>query len=217
MTVQDYLDLITSNYADQPDFLAVVSLSVAPMVQVQSLLTSMVPIFDLSTPPVGDQLDIIGKWVGVSRTIDVPISGVFFQWDAASPVCWDQGIWATPDTTTVTTLPDYAYLNLILGTIAANNWDGTTNGAYAIWDSLFPDLTIYIQDYVDMSYAVIFIGQIDALTQALITGGYIELRPEGVEVTDYFFSAGPVFMWDVTGPNFGGWDTGSWATQLAPT
>lgn len=220
MTVQDYLDLVTSEYADQPDFLAVLTANTSVPVQVQLVLASMIPLFDLDTPPVGDQLDIIGQWVGVSRQVSVPISGVFFTWDGAASVGWDYGIWSGAGTpTTITSLPDDAYLNLIRGTIAANNWDGTTTGAYTIWDQVFSGFTIGIQDNEDMTYDLVLVGGIiDSLTQALITGGYINLRPEGVKIAKYFISQGtsPVFAWDISAPYFQGWDTGYWATEVIP-
>lgn len=221
LTVQDYLELITSEYAAQPDFLAVVTLGVEVSVRVQQLLASMIPLFDIDTPPVGEQLDIIGQWVGVSRNVEVPITGVFFTWDAEATVGWDYGVWqATGQPSNITSLPDDAYLLLIKATIAANNWDGTTNGAYAIWDQLFTEFTIIIQDYCDMSYALIIAGGIiDSLTLALITGGYIDLRPEGVEISAYFVSEGdnPIFAFDLDTPLLKGWDEGYWAREIAPT
>lgn len=218
MTTQDYIDLVTSEYADQPDFIATLSIDVSVPAQVQLLLASMIPIFDISTPPVGNQLDIIGEWVGVSRNISVPITGVFFSWDSTAALGWDSGTWSpSGNPTNITSLPDDAYLTLILGKIAANNWDGTINGAYAIWDSLFASqgITILINDYENMSYAVILIADlIPALTLALITGGYIPLRPEGIEIVDYFTSPGPVFAWDTQSELAQGWDTGLWATEV---
>lgn len=221
MTIQDYLNLITSNFAAQPNFTSMISYDVSPLVQVQSLLASMIPLFDLDTPPVGNQLDIIGQWVGVSRNVAVPITGVFFTWDSTPSVGWDYGTWAAdPTETVITVLPDDAYLTLIKGKIAANNWDGTTDGAYAIWNQLFPAFTILIQDYQNMSYAVGIVGGvIDSLTLALITGGYIPLRPEGVEITEYFIAVdtNPLFGWDIETDFVSGWDTGSWAMEVAPT
>lgn len=212
--VQYYLDLITSAWAEQPNYTAVVSLSVAPACQVQSLLASMIPLFDLSTPPVGNQLDILGQWVGVSRNVSIPITGVFFSWDTAA-VGWDLGVWANGNQTSITTLPDDVYLNLILGTIAANNWDGTTEGAYTILNQVFPNLGFGIQDYTNMTFALIVVGQVDALTQQLIVGGYINLRPEGVQIIHYYFApVGPVFAFDLNVPNFQGWDSGHWATAF---
>lgn len=219
MTVQDYLDLVTSQYANQPDFLAVLTANTKAPAQVQALLSAMISLFDLDTPPVGEQLDIIGQWVGVSRQVSIPITDIYFTWDGTEATGWDRGSWPSAGTpTTITQLPDDAYLALIRGTIAANNWDGTTNGAYEIWDLLFPDFTIIIQDYENMSYALGIVGGIiDSLTLALITGGYIKLRPEGVRISKYFISQGtnPVFSWDLDTTYLKGWDTGYWATEIA--
>ena len=222
MDVQDYLNLIPSANANQPDFNAVVTINVSVGSRVQQLLQSMIALFDIDLPPVGDQLDIIGQWVGVSRNVSIPISGIFFTWDGPASEGWDYGTWAAQaDATTITVLPDDAYLTLIKAKIAANNWDGTTNGAYAIWNSLFSGFEILIQDYQNMTYAMAFVGGIvDSLTLALITGGYIPLRPEGIEITNYFIgppSGGPVFAWDSDATYLQGWDTGSWATEVAPT
>jgi hypothetical protein len=201
-----------------------ISADVSLPVQIQNLLTSMIPIFDLSLPPVGNQLDIIGQWVGISRSVNIPIEGIYFSWDGSFPsVGWDQGTWQPYNQpTAITLLPDDAYLTLILAKIAANNWDGTTNGAYEIWDNIFPTFTILIQDYQNMTYALAVIGGIvDSLTIALLTGGYIPLRPEGVEIVEYFVAtdSNPAFAFDITMPSssLGGWDSGSWLMEVFPT
>ncbi len=227
MEIQDYLNLVTSEYKNQPSFNAMLSFMVSVQVRVQKLLNQMSGIgspslFDLSTPPVGDQLDIIGQWVGISRNVAIPITGVFFSWDGSDPTLgWDFGTWQPADQpTNITTLPDDAYLNLILAKIAANNWDGTTTGAYAIWSRVFPQFRILIQDNCDMTYAMGIVGGIvDSLTLALITGGYIQLRPQGVRITEYFVSVdtNPAFCFDVETATAKGWDEGSWLRELAPT
>lgn len=219
MTVDDYLALMTSEYVGQPNFAATLSTDVGVQVQVQQLMASMLPIFDIDTPPVGAQLDIIGKWVGVSRNVAVPIPGVFFEWDSDTYLNgWDYGTWSPQNTPTdITVLPDDAYLTLIKAKIASNNWDGTTNGAYAIWDSIFSTIQIFILDRQNMSYDMAIIGgTIDTLTLALITGGYIQLRPEGVKINNYFVSidSNPVFAWDLDTALLQGWDLGTWANQI---
>ena len=217
MTVKDYLDLIPSANAVQPNFTSMISVDVSIPIQVQDLLKSMVPIFDISLPPLGNQLDIIGQWVGVSRAVSIPSTGIFFSWDSPASQGWDYGTWQIPgQATVITSLPDDAYLILILGKIAANNWDGTINGAYAIWNELFSPqgITILIQDHQNMSYAMGIVGtSISSLALALITGGYIPLRPEGVQITGYFTGPAPFFAWDVpNGSLLGGWDYGKWST-----
>lgn len=219
MTAQDYIDLVTSEYADQPNFLATISTDVGVPVQVQALMTAMIALFDIDTPPVGNQLDIIGQWVGVSRNVAIPISGAYFEWDSATYANgWDYGTWQPSNQPTqITQLPDDTYLTLIKAKIAANNWDGTTNGAYAIWDNLFTAIRILILDRQNMSYDMAIVGGvIDTLTLALITGGYIQLRPEGVKINNYYVSidSNPVFAWDVESALLQGWDEGSWAVQI---
>lgn len=222
MEVQDYLNLITSEYNGQPNFAAMISFMVAVQVQVQDLMEEMTTtLFDLDTPPVGDQLDIIGEWVGVSRVVKISITGIYFSWDDSVADGWDYGSWQPSNLpTSIVTLPDDAYLTLIKATIAANNWDGTTNGAYAIWDLLFPQFTILIQDNCNMTYGLAIIGGIvDSLTLALITQGYIGLRPEGIAISEYFVSTdtNPAFCWDIETTDCKGWDQGSWLKEIIPT
>lgn len=221
MILEDYLNLVTSEYRNQPVFIATLSLILKPIIYMQDLKKSMIPLFDLDVA-VGDQLDILGQWVGVSRNIAIPITGIYFSWDGSDyTLGWDYGSWQPSDApTSITSLPDDAYRTLIRAKIAANHWDGTTDGAYTIWDALFPNVTILIQDNQNMTYALAIVGGvIDSLTLALITGGYIQLRPEGVRISGYYASidSGPVFAWDLDAPLLQGWDTGSWARELSPT
>lgn len=196
-----------------------ITADVSPMVQVQALLASMIPIFDLSTPPVGNQLDIIGQWVGVSRYVNVPITGIFFSWDGTTQEGWDLGIWQdASNTNSISALPDDAYLALILARIAANHWDGTTEGAYTIFKQLFPNLIFLIQDNQNMTMNVIVIGDLDSLTLALLTGGYLPLRPEGVLISSYIVTpTAPIFGWDIENDNVQGWDEGIWGVESVPS
>jgi hypothetical protein len=197
-----------------------ISADVGIPLQVQSLLTQMIPLFDLDLA-VGQQLDIIGLWVGVTRNVSIPITGVYFSWDGDYTVGWDYGTWQPSSApTSITVLPDDAYKTLIRAKIAANNWDGTTDGAYTIWEQVFPETTILIQDNQNMTYDLAVVGGIiDSLTLALLTGGYIPLKPEGVQIAAYYVSvdSNPVFAWDVQSTLLAGWDQGSWVREIAPT
>lgn len=221
MTEQDYLDLITPYFSKQPDFTAMISADVSPMVQVQALLSAMIPLFDLDTPPVGDQLDIIGLWAGITRNVVIPTTGIYFAWNSTAALGWNSGSWEPiPPPSEITSLPDDAYLLLIRAKIAANNWNGTTDGLYAIYALLFPDNVVLIQDYQNMTYAIGITGPaLSAISIALLAGGYIPLRPEGVLITGYYFpvDANPAFAWDVENDNLEGWDEGSWLSQVDPT
>ena len=219
MTVQDYLNLITSEYNKQPNFTAMISQIAALPVQIQSLLTQIEgPLFDLSTPPVGQQLDVIGQWVGISRNVNIPITGIYFSWNDTSSDGWDYGSWEPYNApTTINVLPDSAYLTLIQAKIVANSWDGTIDGAYKIWDTVFPSFRILFLDNQNMTYGLAIVGGIvDALTLALLTQGYLPLRPEGVMITEYLVAtdSNPAFGWDVESTYIAGWNEGSWLREI---
>lgn len=218
-TVQDYQNIITSEHNQKPKYMAMVTNAATTFVYLQSLLQMMIDIFDLDKMPVGDQLDILGIWAGVSRNVSIPIAGIYFSWDDQVSNGWDYGSWPPNNVpATITSLPDDAYLTLIRAKIAANNWDGTIDGAYAIWESIFPTTEILIQDNQNMTYAMAIVGAVvDSLTLALLTGGYLPLRPEGVMITEYLVAVdtGPAFAWDVpASPLLDGWDSGSWLREI---
>lgn len=220
-SIDYYLSLITAEHRDKPKFTAMVAGAVAPFVRIQEVLDSMIPLFDLDTPPVGQQLDVIGKWVNAPRDVQIPIEGVLFEWDGDASVGWDLGIWQDPNipAVTITVLPDDAYLTLIRAKIAANRWMGTTEAAYDIYEFVFPGVTILIQDHQNMSFSIIIFGVIlDSLTKALLVGGYLPLKPEGVRIAGYFFpfSTDEIFGWDIEDSQFQGWDVGEWAYEMEP-
>ena len=220
-TVQTYLNLVTSEHQGKPDFAAVITAAVAPLVQVQFLLNAMIPLFDLDLSPVGDQLDILGEWVGASRQISSPFANVFFTWDGVQADGWDFGVWQeTGAPSALVTLPDDVYLTYILAKIATNAWDGTTTGIYTIFENVLPQYNLMIQDNQNMSFVVVIQGTVpDSLTAALFVGGYLVPRPEGIQITDYVLpvDTNPIFAWDSESPGLGGWDQASWGNWVAPT
>lgn len=220
-TVQQYLDLITSEHRGKPNFEATLKLVLEIFVQIQTVQASFIPIFDIDLNPVGNQLDIIGQWVGAPRQINSSFAGVFFTWDDTVSDGWDSGVWQeTGAPSAVVTLPDDVYLEFIKAKIGVNSWDGTTLGIYAIWAKAFPQFNIMIQDNQNMSYIVVIQGTVpNALFKALIAGGFIVPRPEGVQVQNYVFpvDTNPIFAWDSESAGLGGWDEASWGQVVAPT
>jgi hypothetical protein len=218
-TIEEYLNLITSEHRQKAKFTGMVSTDVSAPVRVQDLMKSMIPIFDVDTA-IGDQLDIIGQWAGISRNISIPIPGVYFSWDGTNPfVGWDYGVWQDESQPVdITVLPDDVYRTFVKAKIAANRWDGSLQNMYEVWDSVFTDITIFVQDNQDMSYNIGFVGRpVDALTLALIEQGYLPLKPEGVRVNVIYspIDDNPFFGWDIESAVIAGWDDGSWARELA--
>jgi len=222
MTTDEYLSLITSAHSDKPKFEATVAVGVSPFARIQEVLKSLVAEFDIDTA-VGVQLDVVGEWVGRSRRIDTPLVGVYFAWDDTVGDGWESGIWKDiydPESGLVD-LPDDAYRLLLKSKVAANNWDGTVPQAYEVWTSAFgTDTLLLIQDNQDMSMIVGIAGQpLSIVEQALLTNGYIPLKPEGVRIQYYAVapSEGSLFAFDVTeGSALAGWEHGQWATELIP-
>lgn len=218
MEIEEYIALITSEHQDKTKFIAMTATDVAVPVRVQKMLEEMIPAFDVDLA-IGAQLDVIGTWVGATRAVTIPITGVYFSWDSAYDLGWEYGTWQPSNLpTSITELPDDAYRTVIRGKISANQWNGTTEGAYNIWDAIFPQIQILIQDNQNMSYDLALVGGIvDSLTLALLTDGYIPLKPEGVRVNLYLIPVndGPLFGWDLDSDYVTGWDSGSWAREVS--
>jgi hypothetical protein len=220
MSVETYTALVTSEHAHKPKFIATIEANAGLEAFIQSVLSTINPSFDLDSA-VGVQLDTVGVRVGVSRFIATPLSGIYFEWDNAA-LGWSFGIWkgVFSPTTGLTLLPDDSYRTLIRAKIAANSWKGSIPDAYTIWETLFTDTIVLIQDNQDMSMVIGVTGQpLDVLTQALLIGGYLPLKPEGVRIAYYALhvDTNPLFAWGADGSGVAGWGIGSWAKILAPT
>lgn len=210
-TAADYLSLITSAHVHKPKFEATVALACEGATALQAVYAKMLADFDVDTA-TGAQLDIIGIWVGQPRQLPVPIDNVYFSFNDVVATGWQAGVWKDryESTTSLTTLPDPEYRQLIRAKIVANTWDGSIPGAYAAWQVAFPDAFIMIQDNQDMSMEMTVVSlSLSSLMKAIITSGLLPLKPEGVRVT-YVFSDALIFAWDNETPPYAGWDSGNW-------
>lgn len=214
--MSEYTDRITPEHADKPKFVALVDGITMDVSSIRALELSLVDSFDLDTAE-GAQLDVIGQWVGISRNVKTPIVGVYFSFDTAG-LGFDQGVWKGPfdPDTGLTILPDDTYRILIKAKIGANRWDGSMPGWKAIIDQIFPPETnIFVQDNGDMTMTVVVAGVVpSALFLALLTGGYLPLKPEAIGVAYYLVNSvpgSPVFGFDAENDYVSGFDVGSWA------
>ena len=214
VTAQQYLNLIPSANASKPNFTAALTALLQPMADIQNVLLGMPAGFDLDTA-VGQQLDFVGQWVGVSRQLNVPIAA-YFTLDY-SGLGFDQGVWyAYPDPLEgVALLDDATYRTLLYAKIAANMWNGTLTDAQAILADVFvnlPGTNVFIQDNLDMSITIGVTGNApSALFQAMLQDGYFYVRGAGVLLAGVFIGTGPFFGMDVENYNISGFDVGFWA------
>lgn len=217
--ISGYTDLVVPEHAGAANFMAALSAVLQPVADGISALSDLPGLYDVDTA-VGDQLDTVGLWVGVSRNIALPLTDIYFAFDQVN-VGFDQGVWFEryDPITNQFALPDDHYRLLIYAKIAANQWDGSIPGAYAAWAKLFsPGNTVLIQDGGDMTMTIGFLGPLpDALTTALLTGGYLSLKPAGVHINGYFapsIGQTPFFGFDVETMAISGFDVGSWGEQI---
>lgn len=217
--IADYTGKITSEHAEKLRFTAMVAAVAQCFVDGQNALEGMPASFDLDSA-IGKQLDDVGLWVGVSRYVATPLTGVYFSFDTGG-LGFDQGVWKAPfdPDTGVTSLDDETFRLLIRARIGANHWDGTLAGSKAILDQIFGGGThVFIQDNQDMSITIGISGKVpSALFLALLSGGYIPIKPQTVRVDDYLVTSvdgEPMFGFDMSNEYVSGFDAGVWATVL---
>lgn len=186
LTSDAYTSLVTSEHNKRPNFMAMIAVQVQAYVDNINLLRSFKALFDLDVA-IGQQLDMLGLWIGASRNIPIPLTGVYFAFNTTG-LGFNQGTWfgIGDSASGLTTLSDDQYSLLLRAKIASNHWDGTVPGAYAIWAIVFQfePFNILIQDNQDMTMQFTLVGtNIPAVTKALLTNGLIALIPAGVSAT----------------------------------
>lgn len=217
--LSDYTRLIASQHRKRPKFMAMLEAVLQPIVDAGNAAKSLTDAFDLDLA-IGAQLDIIGLWVGISRNVKTPLTGVYFAFDTDA-VGFDEGVWQGPydPDSGLVSLDDETYRILIRAKIAANKWDGTLGQSREILDLVFNgESYVYLEDNQDMSMTVGVSGKRpSALFLALLTGGYIPIKPATVRIDYYVVTSndGPVFGFDVENEYIAGFDHGSWGTIYA--
>lgn len=214
--VTPYLDLVTSEYRNKPNLLSVLTTLLQPIVGTTALIESMPAAYDLDNA-IGAQLDTTGKWIGAARDLKTPITGVYFALDTPG-VGFDEGTWQSrfQPSDEFIQLADPQFKTLLRARIANNQWDGTVPGAYEAWDTVFAGtgFGVLIQDLANMHILFALTGNIpDAVTLALFTGGYLNVKPAGVMIDTFMtptVANAPYFGFDSEGSEVAGFDTGAW-------
>lgn len=218
-SVEDYANLVTSEHVVQPNFMASLAALTRGFVEDNNALRLYPAQFDLDVA-VGAQLDVVGQWVGLSRRLRVPVSGVYFAFDTVG-VGFDEGVWMGPfdPSTGLVSLDDETYRLMLYAKIAANTWDGSLGAAERILAEIFvssPGTLVFIQDNFDMTMTIGLAGAIpSALFVALLAQEYIPLRPAAVgsSVVVTSVDGDPLFGFDVENDYISGFDTGAWGVS----
>jgi hypothetical protein len=175
------IKLITSEHNAQPNYMAMVAATCQPFFDTTTVAMALPALFDLDAA-VGAQLDAVGLWIGLSRAVDVPITGVFFSFDMAG-LGFDQAAWESPEDPgiAVESMSDDVYRLALEAKALLNRWDGTVAMAYEALDPLVSPGTITITDNTNMTITVTLAGSVNPIVTALLRQQLISFRPGGVQ------------------------------------
>lgn len=223
-----YTDRITNYHRGKPLFVEHVDLSTRPLSDISDAMYGLISAFDIDEA-IGVQLDALGEWIGRSRIVSQPISGVYFSFDTAG-LGWDQGVWQGPydPDAGYTSLSDDTYRIILKAKIAINNWDGQNDSLPSILETALEGsgLKMQIVDNQDMTISVwvfpeVDISQVSLELLAAIRQGYLTVKAAGVWAGDIQTpsietpSVGTRFFgFDMDNEYIAGFDDGAWETTL---
>lgn len=223
-----YTDLITNYHSQKPLFVDHINLITRPLTDTGNAMTALINEFDIDNA-VGMQLDILGKWIGRTRVVSQPISGIYFSFDTDG-LGFDQGVWQGPydPDAGFTNLSDETYRIILKAKIAINHWNGTNETLPAILDTALAGsgLTMQIVDNQDMTISVWVFPETDISNVSLeliaaIRQGYLTVKAAGVWAGDIQTpsvetpSVGNKFFgFDMDNDYIAGFDDGAWEKKL---
>ena len=223
-----YTDLITNYHATKPKFFDHVDLSTRPLIDITGATRGLVSAFDIDTA-VGVQRDILGLWIGRSRIVSQPISGVYFSLDIDG-LGFDQGVWQGPydPDSGYTTLSDETYRIILKAKIAINNWDGRNDSLPPILDAALEGsgLKMQIVDNQDMTISIWVFPETDISNVSLeliaaIRQGYLTVKAAGVwggsieiPAVETPSEGNRFFGFDMDNEYIAGFDDGAWGELL---
>lgn len=126
MPTNEYTDLIAGYHVGKERYTSWVFTLTEPLRIARERLAALREDFDVDTA-IGAQLDAVGVRVGVSRTLPMTLTDVYFALDDVDGIGLDLGVWKGQydPVDGTTTLGDETYRAVIKAKIAQNHWDGT--------------------------------------------------------------------------------------------
>ncbi|GAB2938358.1 DUF2612 domain-containing protein [Hafnia psychrotolerans] len=223
-----YTDLITNYHSQKPLFVDHIDLITRPLADTAGSLSSFITDFDIDSA-IGVQLDILGKWIGRTRVVSQPISGIYFSFDTDG-LGFDQGVWQGPydPDAGFTNLSDETYRIILKAKIAINHWNGTNETLPEILDTALTGsgLRMQIVDNQDMTISILVFPETDISNVSLeliaaIRQGYLTVKAAGVWAGDIQTpsietpsTGNKFFGFDMDNDYIAGFDEGAWEMKL---
>jgi hypothetical protein len=225
-TAAPYLSLITSEYNQQPAFMALADVLCAGVGDVTAGIEAIQPAFDLDAA-VGAQLDIVGLWVGQPRIVPNVLVFGFFGF-ADDPAALQFGELGNPSVggkfyelgevfSGTTVLADPDYLTVIKARIVRNQSNGTLSAIENALQFIF-GVPSYVVDMGTLSLALTVASQVTPTDEALLLGLDLLPRPAGVEIGSIVFQSAllgppPNTRAQPYVPIINAWPPVTWSTQ----
>lgn len=188
LSKNSYYNIITSQHRTKPNYMKFIEAITNVLFDYADLLSTFDYKFDIDFAE-GEQLDFIGKTIGIGREVN------FVLEDGTNK------------------LLDEDYRIAIKSKIAQNHWDGTIEGLKNIWYQVFPDIPIVIKDNMDMSAVISVKSALTGNQIKMLFAGVLIPRPMGVQYS-YVFGDKAIFSFDLDTDMFKGYDEGYWLSDI---
>ncbi|MDR0579546.1 MAG: DUF2612 domain-containing protein [Campylobacteraceae bacterium] len=184
--IKGYQDLIILQYWDKPKARATIETIIKGLINAGIEIQAIPSYFDLDNAQ-GIQLDVLGRIVGVSRTVKDAMDKIFFGFEGNPNV---RGFGMAPFKTLETypyyntELDDYQYRFFIKAKIAKNFFSGAMSGERGLIEVLnfIFENKIYVVDNLDMSVKVYIHKGIDETMFRYIIKSDLFPKPAGVRI-----------------------------------
>lgn len=181
--ISKYTNLVPAANSSQPDFMAMLGVSVQPFADIAQVLGLYITYYDIDVA-VGVQLDTLGRLIGIARPggfsddyyrVILKVKILNNHWQCNKPSA-------------------YELANLLFNGLG-----------FSFFIEDHADLTITL--------GIVGTGAPSAELITLLTGGYLDVKPVTIRIAGYAYQsgAGPIFAFDLENTNFAGLDVGSWA------
>lgn len=228
-TIQYYKDLLLYQYINAPKALATIDLLINQAV-IELLPIAVRDAFDINTA-VGDQLDVLGEYIGFSRVVPFYIDRKYFALDDYNTPLGDpRGFTSYTDATENRDASTYLYV------FAQNSWSTLEDSEYRLILKLkvilncslgtFNEIAIVLNDFFgsdilfcdqqDMSISYFILQNIERIISIAYDAGLLP-KPMGVLLSGVFSVADPDKVWGFTdyeydtgyATGFSNYDTGA--------
>lgn len=183
----DFWDTIISQYANSPTITALIESFFDCVDQTNNMSDFFDNVMNIETAQ-GQGLDVWGRIVGVSRTLQLPQSEKFFGFEEQSGVTvspFNQSAFFSGESLTNNfQLSDQAYRALILAKAFANISDGSVPSLNKLLLNLFPNRgNCFVTDDGDMTMTYTFNFPLSPVEAAIVIQSGVLPKPAGVTMT----------------------------------